>query len=122
MFWYPKTLKCQIYENNELIDLNKCSDPDLENIADEIVKHWRTPDGSALWFDVEIYEKHYWFKPTKTSIEVCAFLRDPNTMTGRRQISISKLHIDKKIGRKFKISPKESIFRSWKNTEVAFVV
>jgi hypothetical protein len=34
MRWYPKTLKCQIFEDGQLVDLNTCSDPVLESLAD----------------------------------------------------------------------------------------
>ena len=123
MRWYPKTLKCQIYEDGQLLDLNTCSDPVLESLADSIVKYWKTPVNSAVWFDVEIYEKHYWFKPPKNSIEVVAYIRDINRMSGRKQVSISQLYIDKMVGRKLPIEPEESIMRKWSsNVEVAFVV
>jgi hypothetical protein len=122
MIWYPKTLKCQIYDNNELVDLNTCSDPVLENLADSIFVHWKTPTNSALWFDVEIYEKHYWFRPTKNSIEVACYKHEPNSISGRKQMDISKLYIDKMVGKKFKIKPEDTIVRKWnENVEVVFV-
>lgn len=122
MSWYPKTLKCQIYEDNCLLDLATIGDPELENIADEIVKIWKLPQGSSIWFDVEIYEKQYWFKDSKTSLEVICFKQDPNMFYGKNQISISKLYIDKMIGVKFEIKPKNTIIRKWSSVEVAFVV
>lgn len=122
MIWYPKTLKCQIYENRNLLDLNTCSDSTLENFADAIMIHWRTPDNSAIWFDVEIYEKQYWFKPSKNCLEVVAFKRDTYEISGRKQVDISKLYIDKMVGKKFKIKPKDTIFHTWtENMEVMFV-
>lgn len=122
MRWYPKTLKCQIYENNELLNLNTCSDATLENFADAIFVHWKTPTNSAIWFDIEIYEKHYWFKPKKNCLEVCAYKRDINSISGRTQVDISKLYIDKMVGKKFKIKPKDTIFHTWtEDMEVAFV-
>ena len=122
MTWSPKTLKCQIYEGDCPLDLAVVGDPELENIADEIVKLWKLPVGSAICFDVEIYEKQYWFKNSKTSLEVVCFKQDPNIFYGRRQISISNLYIDKMIGKKFPINPKNTVIRKWNNVEVAFVV
>jgi hypothetical protein len=122
MRWYPKSLKCQIYENNELVDLNTCSDPCVDNLADAIFVHWRTPTNSAIWFDVQIYEKHYWFRPNKTSIEIEAYKHAPETIAGRKQVDISKLYIDRMVGKKFKIKPENTMFRKWsENVEVAFV-
>jgi hypothetical protein len=122
MIWYPKTLKCQIYEDDKLIDLNTCSDPILEHLADCIMIHWQTPTNSAIWFDAEIYEKHYWFKPPKNTIEIACYRLDMHSITRRKQIDISKLYIDKMIGKRFKINPEDTAFRKWTNTEVAFVV
>lgn len=122
MMWHPKTLKCQIYDNNEIVDLTKCSDDTLEEIADLCVAHWKTPHNSAIWFDVEIYEKHYWFKPAKNFIEIAAYKFDLNSHDRRIQVDISKLYIDKMLGRKFKITPKNGLIRKWsENVEVAFV-
>ena len=122
MNWSPKTLKCQIYEDSCLVDLTNIGEPELEKIADEIVKIWKLPIGSYIWFDVEICEKQYWFKDSKTTLEVVCFKQDPNTIYGRHQINISKLYIDKMLGRKFEITPKNTIIRKWTNVEVAFVV
>lgn len=122
MIWYPKTLKCQIYEDGNLIDLNTCSDPILEHLADCIMVHWRTPNNSAIWFDAEIYEKHYWFKPSKNSIEIVSYKLDMDSISRRKQVDVSKLYIDKMIGKKFKIEPEDTIYRKWTNVEVAFVV
>jgi hypothetical protein len=122
MRWYPKTLKCQVFEDGELMDLNTCSDPVLESLADSIMDHWKTPVNSAVCFDVEIYEKHYWFKKPKNSIEIVAYVHDTNQLSGRRQIDISKLYIDKMVGRKLSIQPKDDVMRKWSSTvEVAFV-
>ena len=122
MIWYPKTLKCQIYENNELVDLNTCSDPVLENLADCVIKYWKTPSSSAIWFDAEIYEKHYWFKPPKNYIEIVCFKQDHSSISGRKQVDISKLYIEKMVGKKFKINPEDNLFKKWsENVEVAFV-
>ena len=122
MTWYPKTLKCQIYEDGCPVDMARVGDPELENIADEIVKLWKFPVGSSVWFDVEIYEKQYWFKESKTSLEVVCFKKDENTFYGKSQIDISKLYVDKMLGKKFQINPKNTIIRKWNNVEVAFVV
>ena len=122
MTWSPKTLKCQLYEDGCPVDLSKVGDPELEDIADEIVKIWKLPVGSSVWFDVEIYEKQYWFKDSKTSLEVVCFKQDPNTFYGITQVSVSNLYIDKMLGKKFQITPKKSIIRKWNNLEVAFVV
>ena len=122
MTWSPKTLKCQLYEDGCPLDLATIGDPELDNVADEIVKIWKLPDGSSIWFDVEMYEKQYWFKGSKTSLEVICFKRDPNSFYGRTQISISQLYIDKMVGRKFSINPKNTVIRKWNNLEVAFVV
>jgi hypothetical protein len=120
--WYPKTLKCQIYDDNKLIDLNKCSDTILENLADSIFVHWKTPINSAIWFDVEIYEKHYWFQPPKNYIEIVCFKLDVNSLSRRKQIDISKLYMDKMFGKRFKITPEDTIYRKWSNNvEVMFV-
>lgn len=122
MRWYPKTLKCQIFEDGQLVDLNTCSDPVLEALADSIMVYWKTPVNSAVWFDVEIYEKHYWFKRPKNSIEVVAYVQDMNKLSGRRQISVSQLYIDKMVWRKLPITPKDVLMRKWSSTlEVAFV-
>ena len=122
MLWYPKALKCQVYENGNLLDLTTCSDSALENLADAIFVHWKTPDNSFIWFDVEIYEKQYWFRPARNAIEIAAFKRDPYSATGKRQISITKLYIDKMVGKKFKIKPENTSIRKWSdNMEVAFV-
>jgi hypothetical protein len=122
MTWSPKTLKCQLYEDDCPVDLANVGDPELENIADEIVKIWKLPTGSSIWFDVEIYEKQNWFKDSKTTLEVVCFKQDPNAFYGRTQISISKLYIDKMLGKKFQINPKSTVIRKWNNLEVVFVV
>lgn len=123
MKWYPKTLKCQVYENDELIDLTKCSDSVLENLADAIFPIWKTPVDSYIWFDVEIYEKQYWFRESKNSIEIVAYKHDIYSTTGRKQVSISNLYIEKMVGKKFKIKPENNLFRKWsENTEVAFIL
>lgn len=123
MRWYPKTLKCQIFEDGQLVDLNRCSDSVLECIADSIENYWKTPVNSAVWFDIQIYEKHYWFKPPKVSIEVVAYIQDMNKLSGRKQVNVSQLYIDKMVGRKMPISPKDHLLREWSpNVEVAFVV
>jgi hypothetical protein len=84
--------------------------------------HWKTPHNSAVWFDTGIYEKHYWFKPTKTTIEIECFKFDLDTHDKRKQLDISKLHINKMLGKKFKITPKETLIRKWTdNVEVVFV-
>jgi hypothetical protein len=123
MRWYPKTLKCQVFEDGQLIDLNRCSDSVLESLSDSIVNYWKTPVNSAVWFDIQIYEKHYWFKPPKSSIEVVAYVHDMNKLSGRKQVNVSQLYIDKTVGRKMPISPKDELMRKWSpNVEVAFVV
>lgn len=122
MAWSPKTLKCQIYEDDCLLDLATVGDPELEILADEISNIWKLPTGSTISFDLEIYEKQYWFKNSKTSLEVVCFRQDPNVFYGRRQINISKLYIDRMIGKKFPINPKNTVIRKWNNVEVAFVV
>lgn len=122
MNWFPKTLKCQIYEDDCPIDMSRVGDQELENIADEISDIWKLPNGSSIWFDVEIYEKQYCVKESKTSLEVVCFKHDPNLFYGRRQISVSKFYIDKMLGKKFRINPKNTIIRKWNNLEVAFVV
>jgi hypothetical protein len=84
--------------------------------------YWKTPVNSAVWFDVAIYEKHYWFKQPKNSIEVVAYVQDINKLSGRRQINVSQLYIDKMVGRKLSITPKDDVMRKWSSTvEVAFV-
>ncbi len=117
MFWSPKTLLVQVYENDKLLDLNNLSDDTLGNIADATFELWKTPSNVAISFRVEIFEKHYFCKHHETTIEVCAFNREDC------QVSISKLHIEKKIGKKFKITPKDNLFHKFNgNVEVAFVV
>lgn len=123
MIWSPQTLKCQIYDDNKLVDLNQCHDDVLEELADLCLSYWKTPHNSAVWFDVEIYEKHYWSIPPKNFIEICAFKFDLNKHDKRRQVSVSKLYIDKMVGKRFKITPKSGLIRKWSdNVEVAFVV
>ena len=119
--WYPKSLKCQIYENGVPLDLNMCTDTELEDLADAIIVHWKTPENSAIWFNTAIYEKHSWFKPSKNSIEIECFKFDLYTESRTRQLDISKLYIDKMIGKRFKISPKNTLMRKWLNAEVMFV-
>lgn len=123
MKWYPKTLKCQVYENEQLVDLTSCSDSVLENLADAIFPLWKTPVDSYIWFDVEIYEKQYWFKCPKNSIEIVAYKRDIYSATGRKQVTISNLNIEKMIGKKFQIKPENNVIRKWsENTQVAFII
>lgn len=114
MFWSPKTLLIQVYENDELLDLNRLSDEKLGNIADAVFDLWKTPSNSAIHFRIEIFEKHYFCKHQENTIEVCAFNREDC------QVSISKLYIEKMIGKKFKIKSKNH--NILENTEVAFVV
>ena len=123
MRWYPKTLKCQVYEDDTLLDLNSCGDPELEALADAIFPLIRSPVNAAIWLDVEIYEKQYWFKPPKNSIEIVALKPDPYSMSGKKQVSISQLYVDKLIGRFYAITPENTTFRKWSsNLKVAFVV
>ena len=123
MFWSPKTLKCQIYDNNVLVDLNSCSDDVLEDLSDAVMVHWKTPDKSAVWFDAEIYEKHHFFKHPTISIDIACYKIDAQTIIKRRQIDISRLYIDKMLGKKFKINPISTLIRKWSdNVEVAFVI
>lgn len=123
MFWYPKSLKCQIYENGNLLDLNKCGDAELEHLSDAIYPLWRTPVNSAVWFSVEIYEKQHFFKPPSNSIEIEAYIRSLDYISGRQQVSISKLYLDKMVGRKFPIKPDNTYLRTWGDKmEVMFVV
>ncbi len=122
MSWYPKTLKCQFYENGVLLDLAKVGNAELESLADEVFKFWKMSSGSAVWFDVEIYEKRYWFKPTKVSMEVVCFKINPTMISGKEQVSISKMYVEEKVGKKFKIQPKNTPLCTWIGPEVAFVV
>lgn len=117
MFWSPKTLLVQVYEDNKLLDLNTLSDDTLGNIADAVFEVWKTPSNSAVFFRAEIFEKHYFCKHQEITIEICALNREES------QISISKLYIEKMVGRKFKITPKDNLFHKFAgNVEVAFVV
>lgn len=123
MFWYPKSLKCQIYENDKLLDLSRCGDAELEKLSDSIFPLWRTPTNSAVWFSVEIYEKQHFLKPSTNSIEIEAYKRALDYESGRQQVPISKLYIEKMIGRKFPIKPDNTYLRIWgEKMEVAFVV
>lgn len=118
MFWSPKSLLVQVYENDKLLDLNTLSDDTLGNIADAVFELWKTPSNSAVSFRVEIFEYHYFCKHQETTIEVRAYDREDCS------IAISKIYYaEKKIGKKFKIKPKDNLFHKFNgNVEVAFVV
>lgn len=121
MIWYPKTLKCEIYENKERVDLNSCGDTELEKLADAIFPIIRSPTNSAVWMDIEIYEKHYWFRPPKNTLEVVAFIAEP--YEGKKQVSVSKLNMDKFLGKGFKIKAENTIMRKWSDDLVVrFVI
>lgn len=118
--WYPVTLQCQVYENEVPINLDECSDETLEVLADAIQHLWKMPKDSALSFEIEIYEKHYWCLPPKNFIEVSAFVETPYR---KKQVNISKLYIEKMVGTRMKITPEDTLFRKWTDdVEVMFVV
>ena len=123
MNWWPSTLKCQIYENNQLLDLKSCSKAELHSLTDAIFEYWKTSEQSLRWYDVDVYEKYHLFKQPTISIEVACFIRKPDSYTGRKQVSISKFNTVNPVGRKLKITPKSTLYRKWTEpVEVAFVV
>ena len=115
--WYPVTLKCQVYENEVPVNLDECSDETLEVLADAIEKLWKMPKYSTLKFEVEIFEKYYWFKPPQNFIEISAFVETPYR---KKQVNISQLYIEKMVGTRIKITPENTLFRN--DIEVMFVV
>ncbi len=118
--WNPITLQCQVYENEVPVDLDQCSDETLEVLADAIEKLWKMPKDSALKFEVEIYEKHYWMKQPQNFIEIASYVETPYR---KKQISVSKLYIEKMVGNRMKITPEHTVFRKWSDdVEVMFVV
>lgn len=120
--WTPKTLKCQIYENGILLDLKSCTDAELQELIDCIFPLWKTSTQSALWFDIDVYEKHHLFKEKTITMEVACFTLNPDSFPARKQVSISAVKYDKMVGRKFSIQPKNTLCHKWKYpVEVAFV-
>jgi hypothetical protein len=122
LIWSPDVLNCQIYENGFLVDLNTLHEVVLGELIDAIYPLWRTSPESSIWYGVQVYEKKSLFKPSSVSIEIEAYVRDVYRMSGKRQISIHKLNLDSKIGRKFQIEPKNTMLKRWSGpVEVAFV-
>jgi hypothetical protein len=120
--WTPKTLKCQIYEDNVLLDLNKCSVGELEAILDCVYPLWKTSEHSAIWFDIDVFEKHHLFKPVTRTIEIGCYVYNQSSFTHRKQVSMSKIHYDHMVGRKIPIQPKNTLCHKWKfPVEIAFV-
>lgn len=120
MFWNPTILKTKVYQNGDEISLTNCSDADLESLADAIFPLWKTPTNSAVWFSVEIYERHYFFKRPTVSIEIECYKRDIGAIDGRWQVSISKMWLEKMKGRRITIFPKDTLYREWRDMEVEF--
>lgn len=122
-FWSPAVLKCQIYEDNVLVDLSILHGVVLEELVHSIYPLWRTSPDSSIWYGVEVYERKSLFNFPHIEINIEAYIRDDNRMFGRRQISINKTNIGNKIGRKIRIEPKNTMLKKWSdNVEVAFVV
>ena len=120
--WTPKTLKCQIYENNALLDLRQCTDAELEALVECIYPLWKTSKNSAIWFDVDVFEKYHLFKQPTRTIEVGCYVHNLNSYNPRKQVSISRAHYDRLVGKKFPIQPRNIVFRKWVSPmEVAFV-
>lgn len=121
MFWNPTVLKTKVYQNGEEISLEKCSDAELESLADAIFHLWKTPTNSAVWFSVEIYERHFFFKRPTVTIEIECYKRDFGSIDGRYQVSVSKMWQEKMKGRRMIITPKDTLFREWRDMEVEFI-
>ena len=122
-FWSPKVLKCQIYEDNVLVDLSKLHGVVLEGLVHAIYPLWRTSPESTIWYGVEVYKRKSIFDFPHIEIDIEAYIRDDTRMFGRRQISINKTNIGNKIGRKIRIQPNDTLIKKWSdNVEVAFVV
>lgn len=120
--WTPKVVKCQIYENGVLLDLKTCSDSELDALVDAIYPLWRTSDSSAIWFDVEVYDKHHMFKEPTRTMEVAAYIKKDYGFPFRKKVSVSNSNYTILVGRKIQIQPKNVLCHKWKEpVEVAFV-
>ena len=122
-FWSPDVLKCQIYENGVLVNLNTLHETVLEELVDAIYPLWKTSSNSSIWYGIQVYEKRSLFSSPLTEIDIEAYIRDINRISGKKQVSINRLHVQHKIGKKFKIEPAHTAMKRWNGpVEVAFVV
>jgi len=109
-----KVLKVHVYENDALIDLDSYNDFQLCELRLAIYPLIQTNPSSAVGYDVEIFEcSSFWWKKRKICMEVLCYLKDRNSITGKKSNSIPQSFVEKMCGKKFQIHPENGAFRKW---------
>lgn len=119
-----RSLNVNVYENGNLMDLHSYNDFQLSELRHAIYPLVQTSPSSAVGYDVEVYDcASFWWKPKKTCIEVLCYLKDHNSISGKRSNSIPRLFAEKMCGKRFTIQPNNGAFRKWADkVEVTFSI
>lgn len=113
LIWNTFNLECLIYENNVLIDIQSCSDSELIELSNAIIKTIFEEDSiSSETISSESTSSKY---THSVIINLVSSKDDPLFIRKQKQINILKKNGESFLYERLRITPKNTLCHTWKH-------